>query len=154
RPVARSLARSTPRTALRLLSSWRRFLFDLVMVASLHRLRCHPEPTPHGSPALRLLWLPLEGLVVELCGPRQPSSLASSWKARSAPEVHHDTSACPAGRRRHALPLLRGAHDAPRSRKPVVNSRHLGDGRHPRGAAALHAQASPTEGNMRSVKGL
>ena len=49
RPLARSLARSTARAALRLLSSLRRFLFDLVMVASLHRLRCHPEPTPHGS---------------------------------------------------------------------------------------------------------
>src|SRR5262245_42163109 len=49
RPLARSLARSTARAALRLLSSLRRFLFDLVMVASLHRLRSYPEPPPHGS---------------------------------------------------------------------------------------------------------
>src|SRR5262249_50368642 len=34
RPLARSLDRSTARAALRLLSSLRRFLFDLVMVAS------------------------------------------------------------------------------------------------------------------------
>src|SRR5215831_11517855 len=54
RPMARSLARSTARAALRLLSSLRRFLFDLVMVASLHQLRCYPQPTPHGSLVARL----------------------------------------------------------------------------------------------------
>ena len=47
--LARSLARSSARAALRLLSSLRRFVFDLVMVASSHQLRCYPEPTPHGS---------------------------------------------------------------------------------------------------------
>ena len=46
--MARSLARSTERAALRLLSSLRRFLFDLVMVPSLHQLRCYHEE--HGSP--------------------------------------------------------------------------------------------------------
>ena len=44
--MARSLARSTARAALRLLSSLRRFLFDLVMVASLHQLRCYPKASP------------------------------------------------------------------------------------------------------------
>ena len=44
--MARSLARSIARAALRLLSSLRRFLFDLVMVASLHQLRCYPEAAP------------------------------------------------------------------------------------------------------------
>ena len=46
RPMARSLARSTARAALRLLSSLRRFLFDLVMDASLHQLHCYPEASP------------------------------------------------------------------------------------------------------------
>src|SRR5262245_9633911 len=52
--MARSLARSTARAALRLLSSLRRFLFDLVMAASLHQLHCYPQPTPHCSLVARL----------------------------------------------------------------------------------------------------
>jgi hypothetical protein len=60
RLLARSLARSTARAALCLLSSLRRFLFDLVMVASLH----HGPLSPKGrlgvlnvSRFAVLLWL-------------------------------------------------------------------------------------------------
>ena len=69
RPMARSLARSTARAALRLLSSLRRFLFDLVMVASLRQLRSYSEASPHCSPPS----LPPKFAIDELSEPSQLS---------------------------------------------------------------------------------